>query len=143
MVSTDPIILGFEGTAHTAGVAVVQGTEILANKSATYIPSEGGIHPREATVFIAKKFPLLLQEVFSQLSFNLEEIDAIAFSQGPGLGPCLRTTATVARAISLKLKKPLLGVNHCVAHVELGRAITPAIDPMVLYVSGGNTQLIT
>ena len=65
MVSTDPIILGFEGTAHTAGVAVVQGTEILANKSATYIPSEGGIHPREATVFIAKKFPLLLQEVFS------------------------------------------------------------------------------
>ncbi len=143
MVSNDPIILGFEGTAHTAGVAVVQGTEILANKSATYIPSEGGIHPREAAIFIARKFPLLLQEVFSQISFNLEEIDAIAFSQGPGLGPCLRTTATVARAIALKLKKPLLGVNHCVAHVELGRAITPADNPMVLYVSGGNTQLIT
>ena len=142
MTATEPIILGFEGTAHTAGIAVVQGTEILANKSATYIPSEGGIHPREAAVFIAKKFPLLLQEVISQLSFNLEEIDAIAFSQGPGLGPCLRTTATVARAIALKLKKPLLGVNHCVAHVELGRAITPANDAMVLYVSGGNTQLI-
>ncbi|MHA1206611.1 MAG: bifunctional N(6)-L-threonylcarbamoyladenine synthase/serine/threonine protein kinase [Candidatus Hodarchaeales archaeon] len=143
MISTDPIILGFEGTAHTAGVAVVQGTEILVNKSATYVPSEGGIHPREAAVFIANNFPVLLREVFSHLSFDLEEIDGIAFSQGPGLGPCLRTTATVARAIALKLKRPLLGVNHCVAHVELGRAITPANDPMVLYVSGGNTQLLT
>lgn len=143
MESTDPVILGFEGTAHTAGVAVVQGTEIIANKSATYIPSEGGIHPREAATFIARKFPQLLQDIFSKLPFNIEKIDAIAFSQGPGLGPCLRTTATVARAIALKLKKPLLGVNHCVAHVELGRAVTTALDPMVLYVSGGNTQLIT
>jgi len=143
MESTDPVILGFEGTAHTAGVAVVQGTEIIANKSATYLPREGGIHPREAATFIASKFPKLLKEVFSQLPFNIEKIDAIAFSQGPGLGPCLRTTATVARSIALKLKKPLLGVNHCVAHVELGRTITPALNPMVLYVSGGNTQLIT
>ncbi len=143
MEATDPVILGFEGTAHTAGVAVVQGTEIIANKSATYIPLEGGIHPREAATFIARKFPQLLQDIFTQLPFNIEKIDAIAFSQGPGLGPCLRTTATVARAIALKLKKPLLGVNHCVAHVELGRAITTALDPMVLYVSGGNTQLIT
>lgn len=143
MASTDPIILGFEGTAHTAGIAVVQGTEIIANKSATYLPLEGGIHPREAAVFLAKKFPGLLEEIFSKLLFGPEKIDAIAFSQGPGLGPCLRTTATVARAIALKLKKPLLGVNHCVAHVELGRAITAAHDPMVLYVSGGNTQLIT
>ena len=143
MESTDPVILGFEGTAHTAGVAVVQGKEIIANKSATYIPTEGGIHPREAATFIASKFPQLLKEVFSQLPFNIEKIDSIAFSQGPGLGPCLRTTATVARAIALKLKKPLLGVNHCVAHVELGRTITTALDPMVLYVSGGNTQLIT
>ena len=142
MAATNPIILGFEGTAHTAGVAVVRGKEILANKAATYFPSEGGIHPREATDFIAKQFPKLLKEIFSSLPFNIDKIDGIAFSQGPGLGPCLRATATVARAIALKMDKPLIGVNHCVAHVELGRAITPAYDPVVLYVSGGNTQLI-
>ena len=142
MVPSEPIILGFEGTAHTAGVAVIQGKEILANESATYSPPQGGIHPREAATFLAKQFPKTIESVFSQLPFSISDIDAIAFSQGPGLGPCLRTTATVARALSLKLKKPLLGVNHCIAHVELGRTITPVRDPMVLYVSGGNTQLI-
>lgn len=143
MARSEPIILGFEGTAHTAGVAVIQGKEILANESAIYSPPQGGIHPREAATFLVKQFPETIKSVFSQLPFGINNIDAIAFSQGPGLGPCLRTTATVARALSLKLKKPLLGVNHCIAHVELGRALTPVEDPMVLYVSGGNTQLIT
>ena len=143
MTSNEPVILGFEGTAHTAGVAVIQGKEILANKSATYFPPEGGIHPREAASFLAKEFPKLLNGIVEEISGDISKIDAIAFSQGPGLGPCLRTTATVARAISLTIKKPLIGVNHCVAHVELGRTITKAQDPMVLYVSGGNTQLLT
>ncbi len=143
MTRIEPIILGFEGTAHTAGVAVIQGKNILVNESATYSPPDGGIHPREAASFLAKEFPNLLKNVNDKFSQDISKIDAIAFSQGPGLGPCLRTTATVARAISLKLNKPLIGVNHCVAHVELGRTITPAKDPMVLYVSGGNTQLLT
>jgi N6-L-threonylcarbamoyladenine synthase/protein kinase Bud32 len=142
MTSKEPIILGFEGTAHTAGISVVRGKEIILNKTATYHPSEGGIHPREAAEFLAKHFPKLFSEIIEELPFNLKEIEAIAFSQGPGLGPCLRITATVSRAISLYLKKPLIGVNHCIAHIELGRMITPALDPVILYVSGGNTQLI-
>jgi len=143
MVIHEPVILGFEGTAHTAGVAVTQGSRIVINKTATYFPEQGGIHPREASEFLAKNFPLLLEQMVKDLPFGIEKIDAVAFSQGPGLGPCLRITATIARAISLFLNKPLIGVNHCIAHVELGRMITPAQDPMVLYVSGGNTQLIT
>jgi len=140
---TSITILGLEGTAHTAGIAVVRDNEIISNHSSTYLPSKGGIHPREASDYIAKKFPELLQKTKSELPFDFKEIDAIAFSRGPGLGPCLRTTATVARTLALLLKKPLIGVNHCIAHVELGRIITPAKDPLVLYVSGGNTQLIT
>ncbi len=142
MASNEPIILGFEGTAHTAGVAVVEGSRIIVNKTSTYFPSQGGIHPREASQFLAKQFPLLLDEVIEELPFNPHKIDAIAFSQGPGLGPCLRITATIARTLSLYLKKPLLGINHCIAHVELGRMLTPAQDSIVLYVSGGNTQII-
>ncbi len=143
MVIQEPIILGFEGTAHTAGVAVTQGNKIINSKTATYFPKQGGIHPREASEFLGNNFPELLEQMINELPFQMKKIDAIAFSQGPGLGPCLRITATIARAVSLLLKKPLIGVNHCVAHVELGRMITPAQDPMVLYVSGGNTQLIT
>ena len=143
MATNEPIILGFEGTAHTAGVAVTRGNKIIINKAATYFPAQGGIHPREASEFLAKHFPKLLEQIFDVLPFEMKKIDAIAFSQGPGLGPCLRITATIARAVSLLLKKPLIGVNHCIAHVELGRMVTPAQDPMVLYVSGGNTQLIT
>ncbi|MHA1976170.1 MAG: bifunctional N(6)-L-threonylcarbamoyladenine synthase/serine/threonine protein kinase [Candidatus Hodarchaeales archaeon] len=143
MTSREPIILGLEGTAHTAGVAVIQGNKVIANESSTYFPPQGGIHPREAANYLAKNFPILVETIFKNIPFKVDKIDGIAFSQGPGLGPCLRTTATVARAISLKLNKPLLGVNHCIAHVELGRTITPADDPLVLYVSGGNTQLIT
>ncbi|MHA2304224.1 MAG: bifunctional N(6)-L-threonylcarbamoyladenine synthase/serine/threonine protein kinase [Candidatus Hodarchaeales archaeon] len=142
MASNEPKILGFEGTAHTAGVSVVEGSKIIANKASTYIPAQGGIHPREASQYLAKHFPKLLKEIINEIPFDIQELDAIAFSQGPGLGPCLRVTATVARTISLYLKKPLLGINHCIAHVELGRMITPAQDPIVLYVSGGNTQII-
>ncbi|MHA2073548.1 MAG: bifunctional N(6)-L-threonylcarbamoyladenine synthase/serine/threonine protein kinase [Candidatus Hodarchaeales archaeon] len=142
MASNEPKILGFEGTAHTAGVSVVEGSKIIVNKVSTYIPTQGGIHPREASQYLAKHFPKLLNEIINEIPFDIQELDAIAFSQGPGLGPCLRVTATVARTISLYLKKPLLGINHCIAHVELGRMITPAQDPIVLYVSGGNTQII-
>jgi N6-L-threonylcarbamoyladenine synthase/protein kinase Bud32 len=70
---------------------------------------------------------------------KINEIDLVSFSQGPGLGPCLRTGATAARAISIYLKKPLVGVNHCVSHIEIGRLATNAKDPLTLYVSGGNT----
>lgn len=142
MESKEPIILGLEGTAHTAGIAIVEGSKIIDNKASTYFPTEGGIHPREASQFLGKNFPTLIEDIFEKLPFSTNEIDAIAFSQGPGLGPCLRITATVARALSLYLKKPLLGINHCIAHVELGRMVTPAEDPIVLYVSGGNTQII-
>ncbi len=142
MTSNEPRILGFEGTAHTAGIAAVEGSKIIANKTSTYLPIQGGIHPREAAQYLGKNFPKLLKEIINEIPFDIREIDAISFSQGPGLGPCLRVTATVARTISLYLKKPLLGINHCIAHVELGRMITPAQDPIVLYVSGGNTQII-
>ena len=72
----------------------------------------------------------------------MNQIDAIAFSQGPGLGPCLRVGASVARSLSEKIGKPLVGVNHCVAHIEIGRLQTGCQDPVLLYVSGGNTQVI-
>ncbi|CAD6572145.1 MAG: putative tRNA threonylcarbamoyladenosine biosynthesis protein kae1 [Tremellales sp. Tagirdzhanova-0007] len=62
--------------------------------------------------------------------------------QGPGMGTPLQVGALVARTLSLLHNIPLVGVNHCVGHIEMGRQITSSHNPIVLYVSGGNTQVI-
>ncbi|XP_069797215.1 tRNA N6-adenosine threonylcarbamoyltransferase isoform X2 [Narcine bancroftii] len=62
--------------------------------------------------------------------------------QGPGMGAPLVCVAIVARTLSQLWDRPLLGVNHCVGHIEMGRMVTGAVNPTVLYVSGGNTQVI-
>jgi N6-L-threonylcarbamoyladenine synthase len=134
------IVLGIEGTAWSLSAGVVDENNIILIENNPYIPREGGIHPREASQHHSDSIPDLISKVFSNVS--PEEVDLIAFSQGPGMGPCLRIVATAARLISLKLKKPLVGVNHCLAHVEVGRWRTQAENPVVLYVSGGNTQII-
>lgn len=58
------------------------------------------------------------------------------------MAPPLLAVAIVARTIAQLWNKPLLGVNHCIGHIEMGRLITKARNPTVLYVSGGNTQII-
>jgi len=73
---------------------------------------------------------------------SLKDIDIISFSAGPGMPPPLRITAVVARVLALKYNKPLIPVNHCVAHIEIGKIKTNSKDPVVLYLSGGNTQVI-
>jgi universal protein Kae1 len=81
-------------------------------------------------------------EVIRKVIASGVEFDGVAFSQGPGLGPCLRTVATAARALALAYDVPLIGVNHCVAHIEVGRWQTGCRDPAVLYVSGANSQVL-
>ena len=137
------LCLGIEGTAHTVGVGIVdESCKVLANVSATVQPATGGIHPREAANHHAEKVVPLIREAAAKAGVGLREVDVIAFSQGPGLGPCLRTVATAARALALSLDKPIVGVNHCVAHIEIGRGRCGCDDPVLLYASGGNTQVI-
>ncbi|XP_025917687.1 probable tRNA N6-adenosine threonylcarbamoyltransferase, partial [Apteryx rowi] len=71
-----------------------------------------------------------------------EHVDAVAFTRGPGMGAPLAVVAAVARTLAQLWGRPLLGVNHCVGHIEMGRLVCGARDPLVLYVSGGNTQVI-
>ena len=135
------ICLGLEGTAEKTGVGVVDSDgNVLFNKTIIYKPPVQGINPREAADHHAETFPKLIKEAFNIIP--KEKIDLISFSQGPGLGPSLRVTATAARALSLSLKKPIIGVNHCIGHVEIGKLTTGAKDPLTLYVSGGNTQVL-
>jgi len=138
--TSESYCLGIESTADdfSIGVSTFNG-EILANVISAYMPEEGGIHPREAARHHAEVANKVLEEAFTKSGIKLKNLSIVAFSQGPGLGPCLRTGATIARALASYLKVPLVGVNHCIAHIEIGKLETGAKDPATLYVSGGNT----
>ncbi|NYB27264.1 MAG: bifunctional N(6)-L-threonylcarbamoyladenine synthase/serine/threonine protein kinase [Methanobacteriaceae archaeon] len=137
------ICMGLEGTAEKTGVGIVDSSgEILASVGKSLIPESGGIHPREAAEHHANNIVPLIKEALVESGLELKDIDLVAFSRGPGLGPALRTVATAARSLSLSLKVPIMGVNHCIGHVEIGRLTTGAVDPLTLYVSGGNSQII-
>ena len=138
------IALGIEGTAHTLGIGLVTDRkEILASVKKVYRPLRGGIHPREAANHHAQHFVNAIKEAFDKAGISYKDVDLVAFSQGPGLGPCLRTIATAARTIAQALDVPLVGVNHAVAHIEVLDLYYKIKDPVYLYVSGGNTQVIS
>jgi N6-L-threonylcarbamoyladenine synthase/protein kinase Bud32 len=130
-------ILGIEGTAWNLSAALFD-QDLITLVSLPYSPALGGIHPREA----AQHHASVMKELISLVLKEPDKITGIAFSQGPGLGPCLRTVATAARSLALALDVPLVGVNHCIAHIEIGRFATGCRDPIILYASGANTQVI-
>lgn len=130
-------VLGLEGTAWNLSAALFDD-DLLVLRSDPYRPQTGGIHPREAAQHHAAR----MNDVIAPVLATGCNPSAVAFSQGPGLGPCLRTVATAARSLAIALGVPLVGVNHCLAHVEIGRFATGCTDPVVLYASGANTQVI-
>jgi len=137
------VCLGLEGTAHTFGASLVTSDgEVLSNVRTSYSPNEGGMHPREAAEHHTQHASGTVRLALETAGMGYQDLGLVAFSQGPGLGPCLRVTATVARALSSFLEIPLVGVNHCIAHIEVGKLRTGARDPVLLYASGANTQII-
>ena len=137
------ITMGIEGTAHTLGVGVVDsdGT-VLANELDMFRPPQGGLHPREAANHHTDVVCKVMSDAFDKAGLGPKDIDLVSFSMGPGLGPCLRVAGTAARAFSCSMGIPIIGVNHCIAHIEIGRTLCGCDDPALLYASGGNTQVI-
>ena len=135
------ITLGIESTAHTLGVAVVRDGKVLSNVKKSYTTEKGGIIPMEAAKYHRENKNMLYTSTLEDSGVKEEEIDAIAISQGPGLAPCLLIGMEFAKELSQKLGVPIVPVNHCIAHLEVGRT-TGAKNPVMLYVSGANTQVI-
>ena len=139
------ISLGIECTAHTFGASVVrEDGVILSDVKDIYKPPPGrGIHPRESAQHHSQVGARVLREALERAEVRLSDVDVVAFSAGPGLGPCLRTGATLARAIASLLSKPLVQVNHAIGHIEIARLTTRVEDPLVVLVSGGHTTITT
>jgi universal protein Kae1 len=135
--------LGIESTAHTVGIGIVdEHCSILANEKHMHQTQEGGLIPGELARHHYAHALEILEKALQKSGFGLKEMDAIAFSQGPGMGPALQVGALLARTLALQFNKPLIGINHCIAHVETGKALTKSKDPITVYASGGNTQII-
>ena len=138
-------VLGIEGTAWCASAAFHNTeTDETRIESDAYQPDSGGIHPREAAEHMADALPTVVDRVLTaaETDHGAEAVDAVAFSRGPGLGPCLRTVGTAARSLAGTLDVPLVGVNHMIAHLEIGRHESALSDPICLNASGANAHLL-
>ncbi|MFC6975118.1 bifunctional N(6)-L-threonylcarbamoyladenine synthase/serine/threonine protein kinase [Halomicroarcula sp. GCM10025709] len=150
-------VLGIEGTAWAASAsvfetddpAVVASDDHVFIETDAYQPDSGGIHPREAAEHMGEAIPQVVGTALSHARERADAagetgppVDAVAFSRGPGLGPCLRIVATAARAVAQRLDVPLVGVNHMVAHLEVGRYRSGFDSPVCLNASGANAHVL-
>src|SRR3989344_178758 len=132
------IVLGIESTAHTFGIGIVNSGKVLSNVKKGYTTDKGGIIPMDAAKHHRENKNKIYLEALQNSKINEKEINAIAISQGPGLSPSLLVGMGFAKELALYLQIPIVPVNHCIAHLEVGR-ITGAKDPVMLYASGANT----
>ncbi|KAK9881496.1 hypothetical protein WA026_016379 [Henosepilachna vigintioctopunctata] len=137
------IAIGFEGSANKLGVGIIKDNEILSNCRKTYISPPGeGFMPKETAIHHRQNILAVLKQALDEANIKPNEIDVVCYTKGPGMGAPLACVSVVARTVAQIWNKPLLGVNHCIGHIEMGRSVTGANNPIVLYVSGGNTQII-
>lgn len=147
------LILGLEATAHTFGAGIVESdstdassvsrgdTKVLSNEIAKYPSVKEGYIPRKLAEHHAKHCRETIAAAFAKANARPKDLDAVAYSQGPGIGHCLHVGYVAAKSLSTLLGIPLVPVNHTIAHVEVGRWWCGARDPLVVYVAGGNTQI--
>lgn len=143
------VALGIEGSANKIGVGIIRYDfntgkyEILSNPRKTYItPAGQGFLPKETAWHHQAHVAAMVRTALSGCSLSPSDVDVVCYTKGPGMGAPLRSCAICARTLSLLWGKPIVAVNHCVAHIEMGRVVTDCANPVVLYVSGGNTQVI-
>ena len=135
------IALGIEGSANKIGVGIVdESGHIYSNPRFTYITPPGtGFMPKETAEHHRGKVLELVRAALDEAKMTFANIDVICYTKGPGMAQPLSVGALVSRTLSILHKKPIIGVNHCIGHIEMGRVVTKAANPTILYVSGGNT----
>ncbi|KAJ9652231.1 putative tRNA threonylcarbamoyladenosine biosynthesis protein kae1 [Neophaeococcomyces mojaviensis] len=150
------IAIGLEGSANKLGVGIIYHPErnknsskpappaqILSNIRHTYVSPPGeGFLPKDTALHHRAHVTDLVRRCLKEAKLTIDDVNCVCYTKGPGMGAPLQSVAIAARTLSLLWDKPLVGVNHCIGHIEMGREITGATNPVVLYVSGGNTQVI-
>lgn len=136
-------ILGIESTAHTFGVGIVTDKgEVLANAKDSYSSKDCGMIPNEIVDHHKEVALKVLEQAFQEAKLAWKDISFIAYSAGPGIDPVLWEGYNIAKQWAKMHGKKLVGINHCAAHLSIGKVYNNIKDPCYLYVSGVNTQII-
>jgi universal protein Kae1 len=135
--------LGIETTAHTFGVGIIDDKgKVLANVINAFSTKIGGMVPNKVAEHHVDVCDSVISDALKKAGLGMKDINLISYSDSPGLGHALKIGCMAAKGLALQNKIPLVGVNHCIAHLEIGRLLTQAKDPVLLYASGANTQII-
>lgn len=136
------IVLGIESTAHTFSASVIDDKKVLSVSSDMFTTKTGGLIPREVAGHHAEVCDQVIQSALDKAKVSIKDVKLVSFSQSPGIGNCLQIGSIAAKTLSNNYSIPIVGVNHCIAHLEIARLLTGFSDPVMLYVSGANTQVI-
>lgn len=141
------LVLGIECTAHSFGVGIVDSDkrEVLFNEISQFKDDENGMDLRKLSEFHTTNFDSVLlsaKNFLKSIGKSFSDLGLVSFAQGPGIGNSLKIGSLAAKTLALNYDLPIVGVNHIRAHLEIGKMLTGFVDPMFLYVSGVNTQII-
>lgn len=149
---TDPLVLGIETSCDETGIGIVRGSTLLANTISSSMDEHaryGGVVPEVAARAHLEALESALREAVSVAGVELDDIDAVAVTSGPGLAGALMVGVGAAKALAVALDKPIYAVNHLVGHVgadllDAGGGPGHAIElpTIALLVSGGHTSLL-
>lgn len=148
MNTREPLVLGIETSCDETGIGVVRGRRVLANVVASSMAEHarfGGVVPEVAARAHLESFTPALREAVDVAGIELDDIDAIAVTAGPGLAGALMVGVAAAKSLAVALEKPVFGVNHLVGHVAadvLDQDVEPEFPTIALLVSGGHTSLL-
>jgi N6-L-threonylcarbamoyladenine synthase len=135
-------VLGIESSAHTFGVGIIENGKIIANRKRMYKIGKTGMIPVKVAEFHSKNARSVIESAIAEAGISIADIEAIGYTKGPGLGPCLRVGQLSAKTLAVSIGVPLFPVNHGLGHIEVTRQAFHMHDPIALYVSGGNSQIL-
>lgn len=121
---------------------MLKDDKILSNEKHTFTTDKGGMIPNKVADHHREYKEEILKQALKKAKKTLKSINLIAYSNAPGLAPSLIVGRDFAKELAIEINKPLIGVNHIVAHLEIGLLTTKAKDPIFVFTSGANTQII-
>lgn len=135
-------VMGIESSAHTFGVGIVDKGEVLSNEKSMYNISLSGMIPSNVADFHTEHSNDVISKALDSANLSMEDLDGVCYTKGPGMGPCLQIGQLCAKTIAMELNIPIAPINHSVAHIEIAKHYARQKDPIALYVSGGNSQIL-
>lgn len=145
--TSNTIILAIETSCDETAAAILKNeTELLSNVVSSQIESHkrfGGVVPEIASRHHVEQITLVIEEALQKAELTMDDIDAVAVTEGPGLVGALLVGVNAAKALAFAHGKPVIGVHHIAGHIYANRLIKEMKFPLLsLVVSGGHTELI-